>query len=215
MKFITATIICWSLLAVFPQALAREIVIEALFTDKAMIKLDGKRQLLKAGEPYKGLTLISTDTYRLFAEIEIDGQRDIYELGRHIGGGYTTPKTNQLMISADRRGSYFTHGQINGRSINFLIDTGASSVAINENLARSLDLDYMNPTRRLLVETAAGMKTGYRVVLNEVTIGGISLYNVQGTVISGDSPSVPLLGMSFLSQLEIEKKQNLMILRKP
>jgi len=193
---------------------AMDFTVEALFKDKAMINIDGKRVLLKAGQEKKGLTLVSTDTYKQVAIIEIDGQSDSYDLGRQIGGGYAKPKISELMISPDRKGSYFSNGQINGRSINFLLDTGASSVAMSENIARGLDLDYLDETQKIMVSTAGGNQVGYQVVLSEVSVGGITLNNVEGIVISGSSPAVTLLGMSFLSQLEIEQKHNLMVLRK-
>jgi len=191
-----------------------DFTVEALFKDKAMINIDGKRVLLKAGQEKNGLTLLSTDTYKQVALIEIDGQSDSYDLGRHIGGGYAQPKASEIMISADRKGSYFSNGQINGRSMNFLVDTGASSVAMNENIAQRLGLDYLDDTKKVMVSTAGGNQIGYQVVLREVSVGGIALNNVEGIVISGSSPAVTLLGMSFLSQLEIEQKQNLMVLRK-
>lgn len=196
------------------NASALDFTVEALFKDKAMIKIDGKRILLKAGQEKNGLTLVSTDTYQQVAIIEIDGKSDTYDLGRHIGGGYVKPQVKEILISADRKGSYFSNGQINGRSINFLLDTGASSVAMSENIARRLNLDYLDETKKLMVATAGGNQVGYKVNLREVSVGGIVLNNVEGIVITGSSPAVALLGMSFLSQIEIEHKQNLMVLRK-
>jgi aspartyl protease family protein len=201
-------------LLVTGNASAMDFTVEALFKNKAMIKIDGKRVLLKAGQEKNGLTLVSTDTYKQIAVIEIDGKSDSYDLGRHIGGGYAKPEANEIMISADRKGSYFSNGQINGRSVNFLLDTGASSVAMSEDIARGLGLNYLDETKKIMVATAGGNQLGYQVILREVSVGGIVLYNVEGIVITGSSPSVTLLGMSFLSQLEIEQKQNLMVLRK-
>lgn len=202
------------LLLVSVPALATDFTIEALFTNKAMIKMNGKRVLLQAGEQKQGLTLIATDTYQQTAVIEIDGQQGTYELGRHIGGGYAKPDKTEVMVNADNRGSFYANGQINGRSVRFLLDTGASSVAMNENQARSLGLDYADKNKRIMVATAGGNQTGYRITLKQVSVGGISLTNVQGVVIKGNSPAVTLLGMTFLGQLELEHKQNLMVLRK-
>jgi len=201
-------------LLITAYASAMDFTVEALFKDKAMIEIDGKRVLLKAGQEKNGLTLVSTDTYQQIAIIEIDGQSDSYDLGRHIGGGYAKPQAKEILISADRRGSYFSNGQINGRSVNFLLDTGASSVAMSENIARGLNLDYLDETKKLMVATAGGNQVGYKVTLREVSVGGIVLNNVEGIVIAGSNPAVTLLGMSFLSQLEIEQKHNLMVLRK-
>jgi aspartyl protease family protein len=193
---------------------AADFTVEALFPGKAMIKIEGKRIVLKAGEQKKGLTLISTDTYKQTALIEIDGTQGTYELGRHIGGGYAQAKTKEVLVNADDQGSFFVNGQINGRSVRFLLDTGASSVAMNENMALSLGLKYVDNNKRIMVATAGGNQKGYRVLLKEVSVGGISLNNVEGVVIEGSSPAVTLLGMTFLGQLELEHKQNLMVLRK-
>ena len=193
---------------------ATDFTIEALFPGKAMVNIDGKRVVLKSGEEKKGLVLISTDPFAQTAIISIDGQQDTYELGRHIGGTYAKPSQTEVMVNADNRGSFYTNGQINGRSVRFLLDTGASSVAMNENQARSLGLDYADDRKRIMVATAGGNQTGYRVTLKQVSVGGITLNNVQGVVIQGSSPEVTLLGMTFLGQLEMEQKQNLMVLRK-
>jgi aspartyl protease family protein len=193
---------------------AADFTVEALFPGKAMVMIEGKRIVLKSGEEKQGLTLISTDTYQQTALIEIAGEQNTYDLGRHIGGTYTKPEKTEVMINADNQGSFYTNGYINGRSVRFLLDTGASSVAMNENQARSLGLQYVDDTKKIKVSTAGGDQTGYRVTLKQVSVGGISLNNVQGVVIKGSSPDITLLGMTFLGNLEMEHKQNLMVLRK-
>ena len=162
----------------------------------------------------KGFLLISTDPYEQTAVMEIDGARDTYTLGKHIGGGYAKPKVNEVRINSNRQGSFLANGQINGQGVNFLLDTGATAVAMNENLAKRLKIDFINENKRAVVATAAGQRDAYRVVLEKVSIGEITLYDIQGLVLTGDSPEIALLGMSFLGQLEIEQKQNLMVLRK-
>lgn len=214
MSTIVRSLVMMIALLVSGNALSMDFTVEALFTGKAMIKLDGKRVLLKAGQEKNGLTLISTDTYKQTAVIEINGSQETYELGRHIGGGYAKVTSKEILVTADNRGSYFTNGQINGRTVNFLVDTGASAVAMNETLARGLRLEYVDEENKTLVETAGGNQIGYRVTLKEVSIGGIVLKNIDAIVIEGKSPAIPLLGMSFLGQLEIEHKRNLMVLRK-
>lgn len=193
---------------------AMDFTIEALFTDKAMVKLNGKRILLKAGEEKKGLTLISSDTFAQTALIEIDGKREEYNLGRHIGGGYAKPEKTEVLINADRLGSYFVNGQINGRSVRFVVDTGASAVSMSGVQARRLGLNYKDVGRPVKVATAAGNEDAFMITLDEVAIGSISLNNVKGIVIPGKSPEVTLLGMTFLGQVELEQRQNLMVLRK-
>jgi len=193
---------------------AADFTVVALFPGKAMIEVNGKRLLLKAGEEKKGFLLVSTDPFEQTALLEINGRRDTYSLGNHIGGGYASPQVSEVRVNSDYKGSFLASGQINGLSVDFLLDTGATSVAMNENLANRLKLDFVKENQKAMVATAAGLKEAYRVTLNEVSLGGISLHNVPGLVLKGNNPQVTLLGMSFLGQLEIEHKANLMVLRK-
>lgn len=208
-------LILLSLLIVATSGLnAMNFTIEALFPGKAMVKVYDKRILLKAGTEKNGLKLISTDTYEQTAVIEVEGVRDTYSLGRHVGGGYAKPSQTEVRVSSDNRGSFRMNGQINGQGVNFLLDTGATTVAMNAQVANRLRIDYLDPAKKVYVNTAGGQQDAYRVVLKEVSIGSIKLYDIPGVVLSGNSPEITLLGMSFLGQLEIEQKQNLMVLRK-
>lgn len=192
---------------------AADFTVLALFPGKAMIEFEGKRLLLKAGEQKKGFLLHATDPYKQTADIEINAKKETYDIGRHIGGGYAKPDVNEVRINAKQHGSFITNGRINGQYVNFVLDTGATSVSISEGLARKLRLDYKNgiPVK---VVTASGNSQAYRVQLDEVTVGSITLNNVDGLVLKGNSPEITLLGMSFLGRLEIEQTQNLIVLRR-
>lgn len=200
--------------AISGSALAVDFNVVALFPGKAMIETGDNRLFLNAGEEKKGFLLISTDPYKQLAVIEIDGKKDTYTLGRHIGGGYTKPQVKEVRVNSNRLGSFISSGQINGQNVNFLLDTGATSVSMNENLAKRLNLDFMKESQKAMVATAAGLRVAYRTILEKVTLGGITLYNVEGLVLKGNSPEITLLGMSFLGQLEIEQREKLMVLRK-
>ena len=192
---------------------AADFTVLALFPGKAMIKFEGKNILLKAGEEKNGFLLHATDPYKQTADIEINGKKETYDIGRHIGGGYAKPDVNEVRINAKQHGSFITNGRINGQYVNFVLDTGATSVSMNEGLARKLRLDYKNGMP-VTVETASGKSEAYRVELDKVTVGSITLNNVDGLVLKGNNPEVTLLGMSFLGRLEIQQTQNLMVLRK-
>ncbi len=209
--------ILFSFLAVSPvQAL--QFNVEALFPGKAMVNIQGKRIVLKAGQERKGITLISTDTYAQTAEFEINGVRETYDISRQIGGGYKEVKAREVMIRPDARGNYMTQGFINGKRVDFLVDTGATSIALSESLAQKLGVDYKNSPAKTKVKTASAIVDAYQVRFNNVSVQSINLNNVDGIVIAGaelipNQKEFALLGMSFLSQLEIEQKQNLMLLR--
>lgn len=197
---------------------AMEFSLEALFPGKAMINLDGKRMILKAGQEKKGILLISTDTYAQTAEFEVNNVREIYAMSRQIGGGYQEVKAKEVRIRPDVRGNYLTQGLINGKRVDFLVDTGASSIALSQSLAKSLGINYQVNATKIKVKTASAIVDAYQVKFDNVAIDSIKLTNVDGIVIPDSQPianqkEFALLGMSFLGRLELEKKQNLMLLR--
>ena len=106
-----------------------------------------------------------------------------------------------------------THGSIDNFSIKFLVDTGASSIALNSNQARRMGLKYKSGVP-MNASTASGIAKGYRVNLNKVKIGHIQLYNVEAVVLEGSFPTEALLGQTFLSRLQMTRDGDKMKLRK-
>ncbi len=107
-----------------------------------------------------------------------------------------------VVLERDRSGHYLAEGEINGQSVIFLIDTGATDVALSERMARELGLDF-GP--RVAVMTAAGPVRGWKTRLARVSIGGISLNNVGATITRGPLGEV-LLGMSFLKHFTLHQQ---------
>ncbi len=114
-----------------------------------------------------------------------------------------------IVLQQDRNGHYQVEGQINKKSVHFLVDTGATDVAVPESLARSLGLDF-GP--RVQVMTAAGPATAWMTRLNEVSIGGIMRRDVRATISSGNFNGV-LLGMSFLRHYSLQQQDGKLIIR--
>ncbi len=184
----------------------------ALFPDKAMVEIDGRSRVLKAGETSpEGVTLISADSRN--AVIEANGERQTYGLNSRFGGGLSTPTKTEVMIARDIRGNYSTVGSINGRTVNMLVDTGATSIAMSEAEARRLGLPYWLKGKKAAVQTASGYARAYSVILDEVRVGAIVLRQVEAVVVEGNSPAEVLLGMSFLNRVEMENSNNIMVLR--
>ena len=144
------------------------------------------------------------------ATFEVDGRRRVLSMGQTYAGSGGSARP-VVSLNADGRGHFFTTGTINGRSIDFMVDTGASSVAIGSREADRLGIDYRNGQRGW-VSTANGTAAAYRVLLNNVRIGGISLNMVPGMVLDGDGMSIALLGMSFLNQLDMKREGTIMTL---
>ena len=202
------------LVFLWPSALfaVEKLRVVALFSDKAMVEIDGKNRLLRKGQiSPEGVLLISADAKG--AVLEIDGKRETYQLGSHVGSSYRKPESKEAKIWRDNTGSFTTVGTINGRTVNMLVDTGATSVAMSEVEAKRLGLPYRLKGRKIGVSTASGYSRGYQITLDRVQVGDVLLRNVGATVIEGSSPREVLLGMTFLERVQIENSGNVMVLR--
>ncbi|OUR64291.1 clan AA aspartic protease [Methylophaga sp. 42_25_T18] len=178
-----------------------KIVVVGLFSGQAVVEINHKQRLLKVGKTSpEGVTLISATSQS--AVLEIDGQQKKYLLGSHIGGKFSPPPAQPVVSLWPTNGMYITPGTVNGYTVDFLVDTGASAIALNAETAKRLDLDYIN-NPPIGVKTASGITHAYPVKLDEVQVGDIKLYNVQAMVIDGPEPSRALLGMTFLGQLDM------------
>jgi aspartyl protease family protein len=200
------------LVPALPLHAAGQVRVLALFADKAMLDIDGQRRVLRAGQTSpEGIRLVSADTRE--AVVIWDGEERVLRPGGAVSASYAKASSREVRIVRDNRGSYTTSGTINGQPVDFLIDTGASGVAMSAAQARALGIAYEltgTPTR---VGTAGGMTSGYRVTLDRVRIGEVELARVEGVVIEADTRHRVLLGMSFLRRLELSQRDNVMVLR--
>ena len=188
-----------------------KITILGLFNDQAVVKIDEKQHILKVGQASpEGVTLISANSR--VAILEVNGMQAEYFLGTHIGSHYVSPPKQPVVSLWPTRGMYLTPGNINGYSIDFIVDTGASAVAINANTAVRLGIDYKRG-KAVGVRTASRIETAYQVNLDLVQVGEIKLYNVSAMVLDGDEPVRALLGMSFLGQLDMQRSGERMDLK--
>lgn len=194
---------------------ADKIQLFALFKDKAIIKIDGARRVLARGEMSpEGLRLLATDTLLEVAEIELNGRRETLKLGVVSAVGFADAKTSGNVTLYADRGFFYSDGKINGAPVKFLVDTGANAVALSSQAAKRIGLDYKREGRRGIASTAGGMVPMYSIKLESVTVGDITLYNVEAGVIEGDHPTDVLLGMSFLGRVDMKRDGDKMELTK-
>lgn len=187
-----------------------QIQVLALFRDKAMLKINGDRHLLKAGgKTINGVKLIRSNAD--FAIIEVNGDKKKYGLGSQISTRLSTPKTSVVRIPSNQ-GMYKTNGLINGRSVDFLVDTGASVIAMARPTADRLQIQYRETGTPMKVSTASQLHNAWHVRLNTVTVGGITLHQVDGTVIDTAHDQAILLGMSFLNRVKFSQEQGVVVL---
>jgi aspartyl protease family protein len=199
------------LLATTPPALAVDVRVLGLFGSKAVVSIDGSAPTtLRVGQRVAdSVQLIAVEGES--AIFEIGGQRRALRMGqpyvsKSSGGG------SSVRLSADANGHYVANGTVNGASIRFLVDTGATMVALPAESARQAGIKYSDAPHGM-VQTAGGPTTAYKVKLDTITIGGVTLNNVDAVVIDRGL-TTPLLGMTFLSRMDIERDGELMVLKK-
>ena len=191
------------------SAWAASVSVMGLFKDKAIVSIDGgKPRTLSTGQTVQGVRLLAADSNS--ASFDVDGQRRTLGMGQSFAGGATTAERKSVSLTADARGHFAAAGSINGYPMNFLVDTGATAIAISAAEAKRIGLDY-KAGQAVGVGTAAGVVPAWRVKLNTVKVGSISLNGVDGLVVESGL-SVPLLGMSFLNRMEMKRDGQTMTL---
>ncbi len=116
----------------------------------------------------------------------------------------------EVRLDSNSQGHFVADGLINGEPVTFLLDTGATDVAIPAEQAERLDLARGAP---VALQTANGVTTGYRTVLESLTLGNIVLHDVRALIAPGFGGEQVLLGMSALKQLEFTQRAGTLVLR--
>ena len=205
----------WLVILVFSISLsgsvssADSVTIKGLFNGAALLIIDGQQVLLKKGKEKFGVKLIAASSKE--AVLEIGGKRQRVGLSKQIGGHYQQTKNKIVRVASKRGGHHWVRGQINGRGVEFLVDTGASLVTMNLATAKRLNIDYEKGTPSR-IQTANGLVENRVVNLNKVTIGEITHYNIAASVSLDNALTATLLGNSFLSKINLSTDNGILIM---
>jgi aspartyl protease family protein len=201
-------------LAASGPAAAADVNVVGLFGNKAVVSIDGgqPRTLSVGQKTPEGIALVAVDGES--ATFEIDGKRRMLRMGQAYsargGGGGGNQRT---VLKADGRGHFVADGQVNGAAARFLVDTGATLIALPAADAKRMGVSYLNAPRGV-VNTANGSAVAYKVKLDTVRVGDITINNVDAMVIDGGGLHIALLGMSFLNRTEMTRDGETMVLTK-
>jgi len=183
---------------------AEQVSLYALFKGKAILMVDGQRRVVKSGETTpEGVQLLETNTETEEALVKIDGRTERLKLGVVMAPLKVGPK-GSAVVYPDRAGQFFADGFINDVPVRFLVDTGATSIALSSSHADRIGLDYKRHGRRGYATTASGVVPMYGVTLQSVRVGDITLHGVEAGVIQGNFPVEILLGMTFLGRVDMK-----------
>jgi aspartyl protease family protein len=195
-------------------AMAQTVGLSGMLGSKALLIVDGSApKTVAVGETHKGVKVISTqgDT----AVLEIAGKKQTLRVGdapASVGASVSGDGGNKIVLSAGTGGHFFTTGQINGRTVQMMVDTGATGIGISSADADRMGIDYKSG-RPMQASTANGVINGWRVKLASVQVGDVIVREVDAAVTSGSMPYV-LLGNSFLGRFQMTRTNDQMVLEK-
>lgn len=192
---------------------APDVRVVGLFSGRAVVLIDGRQQVLKVGQSGPGgVKLLAADSES--ALLEIEGRKVQAHLDGRVTARKRTAVVQEVQVWRNNDGMYTTVGSINGLTVSFLVDTGASKVALNADEARRLGIDFRVSGTPTAVGTASGVARAWAVTLDTVKVGSLEVRNVDAVVLEGNNPRHALLGMTYLGRLEIDNDGRLMTLRK-
>lgn len=196
-------------------AQAQSVVLSGILGSKALLVVDGgPPKSVAVGQSHQGVTLIGLQAGQ--ATVEIGGARQTLRLGE---GPVSAPPAEggpgdqrRIVLHAGSNGHFRTPGQINGRTVNFIVDTGASVVSMSVTDADAIGLPYKSG-QTVQVSTANGVTVGWRIMLSSVRLGSVDIYNVEALVTPAPMPYV-LLGNSYLTRFQMTRTNDQMVLER-
>jgi aspartyl protease family protein len=187
---------------------AADVRVVGVSASRAVVSINGgaPRTLAVGQKTAEGVKLLAVEGEN--ATFEVDGRRRTLRMGQM----YQTPSPNSATVTlkADGSGHFMAEGAINGAATQFLVDTGATLIAIPGAEARRLGLSFVNAPQ-MSVRTAGGVVPAYRITLDTVRVGGITLTAIDALVVDRGLDMV-LLGMSFLNRTEMRRDGDTMVL---
>lgn len=210
----TAALAVSALLLLGSVAHAQSVALAGMLGNKALLVVDGSApQSVAAGQTHRGVTVISTSGEQ--AVIEQDGKRSTLRVGEapvHMGSSKSGGKGNKIVLTAGSGGHFVTAGQVNGKAVQFMVDTGATSVAMSSQDAERAGIQY-KAGRPVSLSTANGNTQGFQVKLDSVRVGEVEVLNVDAVVMPQAMPFM-LLGNSFLNRFQMLRDNDQLTLTK-
>ena len=193
-------------------ACAQGVSLQGMLGNKALLVVGGVPRAVAPGETWQGMKVVSTSGEQ--AVVLVDGQRLTLRVGEAPAsvGRAAASGGNSIALTADSHGHFFTQGSINNRPVQFMVDTGASVVAIGQGEADRLGLDYRNG-RPVRLGTANGTTMGWAIRLPQLRVGDVMAYEVDAVVTPAPMPA-ELLGNSYLSRFNMRRDGDQMLLIK-
>ena len=195
-------------------AQAQSVALAGMLGNKALLVVNGTApKTVAAGETHEGVKVISTSGDQ--AVVEQNGKRNTLRVGEapvSMGASKSGGKGNRIVLVAGTGGHFMTAGQINGKAVQFMVDTGATSVAMGAQDAERTGINF-RVGQPVMMSTANGSVQGYRIKLDSVRVGDVEVFGVDAVVTPQPMPYM-LLGNSFLTRFQMLRENDQMTLTK-
>ncbi|MBI5926837.1 MAG: TIGR02281 family clan AA aspartic protease [Aquabacterium sp.] len=197
------------------QAFAQSVAMTGGMGHKALLVINGGApKAMAAGDAAQGVKVVSVGAEQ--AVVEVAGKRQTVRLGEapvsiggRSGGGASG---TQIVLSAGPGGHFITQGSINGKATQFMVDTGATSVAMGQDEARRMGIKFEDGAQ-IHGSTANGRVVAYRVNLTSLRIQDVEVFNVEAAVLPQPMPHI-LLGNTFLTRFQMRRDNDTLTLTK-
>ena len=190
---------------------AQDVGLAGVMGSKAMLMINGgEPQAVAVGQSLDGVKVVAVQGDQVV--VEIGGKKRPLRVGQHAIGAAAADGSGKVVMTADNQGHFYTTGTVNGVSVRFLVDTGATMISLGASDARRIGLDF-NRGQKGMTQTANGQGVVSKIQLDTVRIGDVTLHNVDALIHQTEMP-MALLGMSFLNRMEMQRDGSTMTLKK-
>ncbi|HVZ46072.1 MAG TPA: retropepsin-like aspartic protease [Ramlibacter sp.] len=213
--FVAVLLACGSAAGTADALGGEQVALQGMLGNKALLIVNGSPpKTVAPGETFRGVKVLSTSGQE--AVVEVEGKRLTLRVGEapaSVGAsGGDWARGSRVVLAAGTGGHFTTPGTINGRPVQFLVDTGASAVSMSQSQADRIGIDYEH-ARRVRMDTANGAVAGWVVKLASVRIGDVEVYDVDAIIAPASMPFV-LLGNSYLGRFKVQLTNNQMVLER-
>ena len=193
-------------------AQAQSVTFNGVLGDRALLVIDGQAQTLAVGASAQGVKLLQVEANQ--AQVQVGGRTQTLHIGGSLAGSRVddTSSGSRITLPAGLGGHFTGIATINGHSVQFVVDTGATNISMGRDVADRIGLDYSNGGFAQS-STANGVVVVRTVTLSAVRVGDVLVSNVTATVMPQSMPYV-LLGNSFLSRFQMRRDNDSLVLDK-
>ena len=195
---------------------AQSVALAGMLGSKALLVINGTApKTVAVGETHEGVKVISTSGDQ--AVVLQDSKRLVLRVGEspvnvRVSKGSSNGNGNRIILLAGTGGHFMTAGQINGKAVQFMVDTGATTVAMGAQDAERAGVSFKTG-QPVMMSTANGSVPGYRIKLDSVRVGDVEVFGVDAVVTPQPMPYM-LLGNSFLTRFQMLRENDQMTLTK-